>query len=943
MSKKSVAAFFLILFLIGYGQTVSPPRSPEAILADYRKADKLYESAEKISLSASYDEKKEQELNRSSLRLFEGLCNELASQSPKYDSLLFHCLFKMAVIQHYFDSTSQAKTNYLKSLQLKEKYKLLPDSFCFKPLIYLGGILYTESQFDSARNYYRQAERIAASYPVRLSESERLLNTLGALYFEAGNYTQAKKYFLKAINSVSLTGEAAKTLTVNYKINLAATYTKLEDYENAGKIYDELTDLTINQNEVLHNTGFIRHKTGKPEEALRFFRKVHYENKNIIRLYNDISQVFAGLGKEDSALYYLQLAVAENNKWNKTRKNLQYGLTLRYLGDLHYKNGDYTKALASYQLSAIQFTPGFDDENIYTNPGEFSGIFSYINLFLTLCAKADSFEKLYHQDNNTETLNAAFAAYQSAFRLAGYVEQTYNSDEARLFIGKIKHDVHTRPIDIGIKLFKITRNKDFLEQVYLFDQRNKASILSLNNKLQQITEAGAEKDEVFRKKSVIQSSITRLSLKSAGITDSTELASISASIRDLEIELGKVNEEINSDPARMKMMAAEKIPSVNQLHRKLDNTSAILSYHLSENDLLILIITAGQFEYKLVPINKHFYNEIDNLKKTLHHHSSEQRYGGTAAASWLWQQLIAPAQSSLSQIKRLIIIPDDELNYLPFEVLQDPGKRYLFEKFSIQYQYSTALLGSNSGNSVSQSILSFAPFTSNGYADSLISLSRLPASSDEIKDLTGQSLSDTAATKNNFLRYANHNTVVHLATHASVNNDDPLRSYISFYPGNNESRLYAQEIYDLRLDTTNLIILSACETGSGQLVKGEGLMSLSRAFAYAGCPNIITSLWKAEDRTTAFIAQRLHFYLTKKETKDKALQLAKIDLLNNPDIDPAMKTPNYWAHLVLIGEYEPDHKRSNWPWVAIGIVTILLAYYYTKKRKSLPSFKDGQA
>lgn len=120
------------------------------------------------------------------------------------------------------------------------------------------------------------------------------------------------------------------------------------------------------------------------------------------------------------------------------------------------------------------------------------------------------------------------------------------------------------------------------------------------------------------------------------------------------------------------------------------------------------------------------------------------------------------------------------------------------------------------------------------------------------------------------------------------------------------------------------------------------MMSLSRAFAYAGCPNIITSLWKAEDKVTAFITQRLHYYLSRNETKDKALQLAKTDLLKAPDIDPALKSPNYWAHLILIGEYEPDHKRSNWSWVATGIVLVLLTYYFIKRR-NLPAPKDQQA
>ncbi len=136
----------------------------------------------------------------------------------------------------------------------------------------------------------------------------------------------------------------------------------------------------------------------------------------------------------------------------------------------------------------------------------------------------------------------------------------------------------------------------------------------------------------------------------------------------------------------------------------------------------------------------------------------------------------------------------------------------------------------------------------------------------------------------------------------------------------------------MNLDSTQLIILSACETGDGRLVKGEGLMSLSRAFAYAGCPNIITSLWKAEDKTTAFLTQRLHHYLEKGLTKDKALQKAKLDLLKDPGTDPRFKTPNYWAHLLFIGNYETDYHRSNWWWIGLFITIATAGYIYIKTR-----------
>ena len=186
---------------------------------------------------------------------------------------------------------------------------------------------------------------------------------------------------------------------------------------------------------------------------------------------------------------------------------------------------------------------------------------------------------------------------------------------------------------------------------------------------------------------------------------------------------------------------------------------------------------------------------------------------------------------------------------------------------------------------------------------------------------------------------ANHYGIIHLATHASVNNETPLKSFIAFYPSTNSQadnyKLYAPEIYNMNLDSTQLIILSACETGTGKLVKGEGLMSLSRAFAAAGCPNIITSLWKAEDKTTAFITQHLHHYLDKGYTNDKALQQAKLDLLKSDTIDPRFKTPNYWAHLIFIGNYEPNHKKKNWWWVAIGIIAGAIIYSFLKK--SLPA------
>jgi len=200
---------------------------------------------------------------------------------------------------------------------------------------------------------------------------------------------------------------------------------------------------------------------------------------------------------------------------------------------------------------------------------------------------------------------------------------------------------------------------------------------------------------------------------------------------------------------------------------------------------------------------------------------------------------------------------------------------------------------------------------------------------------------DSDATKKNFLGSINQYGTIHLATHASVNNENPFRSFIAFYPGNTDYKLFTQEISNLKLDSTRLVILSACETGAGQLVKGEGLMSLSRAFAYAGCPNIITSLWKSKKKKTDFLTHGLHYYLDKKYTKDKALQQAKLDLMNNKDMDPRFKSPNYWAHLLFIGEYETNYDAYKWWWIALAILAAAIVYIFAKRKSLLARNKQA--
>ncbi len=930
---KYFLSVFLLLVALVLSFSQQQPAPTDAFWPVYQSAEKEYLDAEKLPLLKNYSEEKEAGMNRSALKKFLQVLPVI--EAKRLDSLAFHCHYMIASLYHYFDSLDLAKVHYIGSIRAKERVTSLPDSVLFKPLLFTGSVFYSQHSFDSAVIYYKKAETITEKYTKPLAEEQRMYNRLGVIHYETGNYKQAKNYFEKALSLLPVTDPLYKEYKANYQNNIASALLNLEKFDTARTIYLQLLPLDIYKNEVTQNLGLIDLSLGDPASAIRWFKKTDIKDGNTVFLYNKIAKAYLELKKPDSAGKYLEMARLENQKWNGSTKNVANGLTYFYEAELALSVNQIQKAVRLFQQSVIQFHNEFSDTAILHNPDKFSGAFSYIQLFNALSEKADALTQLYEQNKELPALESALDAYRSAFRLASYVERTYDSDEARLFLGKIKHHVHSKPIDISILLYELTGKINYLEEVYHFDQLNKASILALNVKENELRKLNGVNTELLTKEAQLQQNITRLSFSATREKDSATLKTIIAGLRDHEIELGRVQEKINSDPVWKIRESATEIPSVTRLQRKLDNNTTLLSYHLSERELLVLLISNRKFEYYRTDIDPGFFQRLEHFKTILQSGTTDHRYEGSTAAQALYQVLIKPVYASLKQSSRLVIIPDDELNYLPFEALQDEHKKYLLENFSIQYQFSTALFGENPQAGYLSKSLAFAPFTNDHFpGDSAGSFfSHLPASSDEVANLNGKVFTDTSATKKNFLLYSNSYPLLHLATHASVNNDTPSHSFIAFYPHNKDFKLYAGEIASLRLDSVQLVILSACETGTGKLVKGEGLMSLSRAFAYAGCPDIITSLWKAEDRTTSFITQRLHYYLEKRYSKDKALQQAKIDLLKSNDIDPRYKAPDYWAHLIYIGNYEEDRGSKAWWWIAISIIGGAFLYKMIGRKK----------
>jgi CHAT domain-containing protein/Flp pilus assembly protein TadD len=906
----------LLLLLYCFSQA-SGNLSP-AILEQYQKANRYYNEA----LQYSSDDEKEARLNHLALGAYKSLLHHLGESQAAIDTIRFFSCIKIGELESYFDSTDKALQYYNQALGMQSKLRFLPDSLFFKPLLFSGIIYYQQSRTDSAVRYFEKAQALQEQYKIPLPESERLYNMLGAVYYEAGNYYQAKNYFSKAAEALPRSHSFYKGLYVNYQVNLATVLFKLEEYDAANQIYIDLLPYHIYENEIYNNIGLINLHTHQPKKAIGYFEKVKYANFLEVGLLNDIASAYLDLKNLPVAEGYLRQAIAKNPLYYTNHHNKDLGRSFKQMGDVYKESKKYSEALAWYQQACNHLYPSFADSSIHAVPKQFSGVFSYIDLFNALVAKAATWHLLYQQTRDPQYAEEELKTYQSALALVAYVERTYDSDQARLFLGKIKYAIHAQPIDIAFELYKRTGNKKYLEDLYQFDQQNKASVLAFNQEFSDL--ARQNNLPLLKEVQELKRKITALSIKANETTDSAAMATTATTIRNMEIELGKKQE----DMAKKLPLPVNTIQPVSDLQANvLDDETAILSYTLSEDRLTKTVITKDSFSCYQDSLSPGFHEQLQSYIRSLLAPSDSF---SRQAAKVLYAILVKGMDK---KIRHLVFIPDNELCYLPFETLMDEKGKFLLENYSVQYQYSTSLLKRSGTHFRGHQTLSFAPFAAHAGQG----FNRLPHSLSEVADLKGEKFIDTAATKENFYKHLPDHKVIHLATHAIVNNSENSLSYIVFSgTDSNQCRLYASEIYNLPLQNTDLVILSACETGAGNFIKGEGVMSLSRAFSYAGCPNTVTTLWKADDYSTAYLSNKIHGYLDEGLPIDKALQQAKLDYLGDKQINPRLKQPYYWSHLIFLGNVS-ENTSFHWGWVVLAIalgLSILLLLAIKRSRKN---------
>jgi CHAT domain-containing protein len=229
----------------------------------------------------------------------------------------------------------------------------------------------------------------------------------------------------------------------------------------------------------------------------------------------------------------------------------------------------------------------------------------------------------------------------------------------------------------------------------------------------------------------------------------------------------------------------------------------------------------------------------------------------------------------------------------------------------------------------------------------------LPNADDEVKaigDLMhGKTWLNADATREHFMTAAPQCGILHLAMHGLLNEGNPMLSSLVFdhaTPGN-ASELFALELYNIQLQA-RMTVLSACNTGKGKVHNGEGVMSLARAFAFAGCPTTVSSLWSVNDLSTATIMKQFYHALRAEKPVDEAMRDAKLAYINAARSENAK--PIYWASFVVVGNSEalpgylfpPDYTLLIWI-IAGGLLAMAGVWSWFKWRKWAAAKNKGVA
>ena len=739
------------------------------------------------------------------------------------------------------------------------------------------------------------------------------LNNIGLVYATLGEYEKAIGYYDQALQPLRKADDKRRIATALN--NIAVSYAKLSDYQKA--LEKHLQVLSLH-----HDAG------NKEGEAITL---------------NNIANCYQNLGEKPKALDYYSQAVA----LHRTVANPRLLATaLRNIGDLQRQSGEYQKAL-DYFNEGLQISRDIGDRN------NEAGI-------LVLVASIE---------RDRGNLAAARQRIEEALAAFESLRISVKSHQLRAsFLATVRKN-YGFEIDVLMRLHKQRPSEGFDAAALEASERCRArSLLELLGEAQTEIRQGVDPALIDREvmlRQIISDKAERQMRMLSGQHTQEQASGAAKEIDALTTEYDQVQGRIRETSPRYAALTRPVPLGAKTIQQQvLDDDTLLLEYALGEEKSFLWAVTPASIKSVELPKRseieqaaRRVYELSTARNKQVPKETIEQRrlrleradVEYLAASSALGKMILGPIAAELKN-KRLLIVSDGILQYVPFAALPNPLAADAHplildnEIVSLPSASVLAVIRQETANrkpagkalavladpvfstsdprvhsSSSQVAATIEPASAaedakrSAAESGVVDLDRLRFSrqeADEIARLAAEKARLKAvdfaanrplATSGELGDYR----IVHLASHALINNEHPELSGVVLSlvdqqgrPQNGFLRLY--DIYNLKL-AADLVVLSACQTALGKEINGEGIVGITRGFMYAGAPRVVASLWRIDDRATAELMKRFYGAMFGDGlTPAQALRAAQISMWK----DKRWQSPYYWAAFTLQGEWK---------------------------------------
>ena len=648
--------------------------------------------------------------------------------------------------------------------------------------------------------------------------------------------------------------------------------------------------------------------------------------------YTNIGNIYSSKENFVQALDYHQKALNIKQQFYE-QKHPAVVLPYLNIGQIYYEQADYVQSLIYYQKSLSSNVRTFNppENDVASSPG-ISDYYNAWNLLASLRGKAKALLGTYKTGNIETDLLTAYTSYLKCDTVIGIIRKTSTSQTDKIELGKVSSQIYDEAIDICFmldKLQKATVGEKYIKQAFYLSEKNKAGVL-----LEAIAGSKAKKfagipDNLLVLEDQLKSQISFIEKQLAEAYEEQVEQTLRDELFNKNREYDKLIADFETNyPKYHEMKYKKESLKVSQLQAIIDEETAVRSYFIGDSLVRIFTITKDKITLEQSVIDDMFDIQVFGFRRLLTSSRLSDVKSYIKEAN-RYYKLLFPTNFA-KDVKKIIIIPDGNLGLIPFEALLTDaytGKveqfnkyPYLVKKYEISYNYSANLFYAQSQTKIAAtnngSWLGVAPVFNN-VANMVINENRitpLPGSEVEIntiqKKLAAKNkpssikLFDQASEAFMKSDEVKNYKYLHIATHGFVNSEKPELSGIVLSgnkAGNNDGVLYSGEIYSLGLNS-DLVVLSACETGLGKVSKGEGIIGLTRALLFAGTKNIMVSLWKVADESTSKLMIDFYVELLEKEQESgvysKSLHAAKLKMVNSKKFSH----PFFWSPFILIGQ-----------------------------------------